>query len=687
MGEHPTGKTASAPSDDASGGLQTQLAACYDALRVHEDALQRARQDHAESEARFGLLADAAPVMIWMTDADSECIFVNQAWQHFTGRSADEERGGNWTQNLHPDDTARCIAAHTAAFEARTPFSIEYRLRRADGVYRWLLDSAQPRYDGKGRFLGFVGCCVDITERREAEDGLRLKARYQRALLDNFPFLVWLKDTDSRFLAVNAAFAHAFDIASPDDLINRTDFDIAPPALAESYRADDRKVLSEGQQLSTEEEIPQHGDRRWFETYKAPVFDDSGRIVGTVGFSRDITERKDAEGALLRLKDTLEEQVALRTAEAEARARALWESERFSRATIDALPCALCVLDGSGVIVAVNKSWRALVITNGGDIETMCEGASYLAACQPATRMNDAALTNATMAVRGILTGELDSYAFEYEGLLGEDRRWFSFEVSPFPDHGPVRLLVKHDDMTERRHLQEEQVETAARFKRLAAHLDMVREEQSTKIAREVHDELGSTLTMLKLGLATVADDETTPPRIRNKFAGMLEQIDAALQTVKRISTSLRPATLDTLGLIATISWYARQFSSMTGIDVALQMPEYVRLTPAANTAVFRIIQEGLTNVAKHAGANRVDLTLQKQSGQLVVRISDNGVGLEADSLSKRNSFGVIGMHERAQHLGGRLTLSGAPQTGTRLTLTIPLDAGAAHSPEKTPSW
>ncbi|CAL95364.1 PAS domain-containing protein [Azoarcus olearius] len=687
MGEHPTGKTASAPSDDASGGLQTQLAACYDALREHEDALQRARQQHAESEARFAMLADAAPVMIWMTGADSECVFVNQAWQRFTGRSADEERGGNWTQNLHPDDTARCIAAHTAAFEARTPFSIEYRLRRVDGVYRWLLDSAQPRYDGKGRFLGFVGCCVDITERREAEDGLRLKARYQRALLDNFPFLVWLKDTESRFLAVNAAFTQAFDIASPDDLINGTDFDIVPPALAESYRAGDRKVLRDGHQLSIEEEIPYHGGRRWFETYKAPVFDDDGRIVGTVGFARDVTERKDAEGALLRLKDTLEEQVALRTAEAEARARALWESERFSRATIDALPCALCVLDGSGVIVAVNKSWRALVITNGGDIETMCEGASYLAACQPATRMNDAALTNATMAVRGILTGELDSYAFEYEGLLGEDRRWFSFEVSPFPDHGPVRLLVKHDDMTERRHLQEEQVETAARFKRLAAHLDMVREEQSTKIAREVHDELGSTLTMLKLGLATVADDETTPPRIRNKFAGMLEQIDAALQTVKRISTSLRPATLDTLGLIATISWYARQFSSMTGIDVALQMPEYVRLTPAANTAVFRIIQEGLTNVAKHAGANRVDLTLQKQSGQLVVRISDNGVGLTSDSLSKRNSFGVIGMHERAQHLGGRLTLSGAPQTGTRLTLTIPLDAGAAHSPEKTPSW
>jgi len=131
-----------------------------------------------------------------------------------------------------------------------------------------------------------------IVELRQTLDSLRLKERYQRALLDNFPFAVWLKDTESRFLSVNAGFVRIFGANSPDDLINKNDFDIAPPDMAEGYRADDRAVLASRQKKNVEEEIPTEGTRKWFETYKAPVIDDSGELLGTVGFARDITERK-----------------------------------------------------------------------------------------------------------------------------------------------------------------------------------------------------------------------------------------------------------------------------------------------------------------------------------------------------------------------------------------------------------
>lgn len=666
--------------------LTRQLEQCRAELVAKEGALQQARRALSECEARFRAMADSAPLMIWMTDADHQCVFINQAWQRFTGRSLFEERDDGWIENVHPDDRERCLATHHEAFASRSAFSTEYRLHRVDGQYRWLLDSAAPRYDADGAFLGYIGCCVDITDRHEAEEALQRRERYQRALLDNFPFLVWLKDPEGRFLAVNATLAQAFGVAHPDDLVGKTDFDITPAAFAEGYRADDRKVQHERCRLTVEEEIQKDGQNRWFETYKAPLLDAHGNILGTVGFARDVTERKDAEAALLRLKDTLEEKVAIRTAEAEARARALWESERFSRTTIDALPSALCVLDGVGQIVAVNKTWREFVLSNGCSPERMSEGANYLAICQEAAGLPPSSAVQVVAAIRAILTGDMDSFSFEYDCSTTVRQRCFVLNATPFPDRGPVRLLIKHDDITERKRLLDDQRENAARMKRLAAHLDLVREEQSTKISREIHDELGSTLTMLKLALATTADDPTAPAAMQARFGGMLEQIDAALQTVKRISASLRPATLDTLGLIATIGWYTRQFSQLTSIEVVLQMPEYVRLSPAANTAVFRIIQEGLTNVAKHARATRVDLTLHKQAGLLIVRLSDNGIGLASNSLSKRDSFGVIGMHERAQHLGGRLTLSGAPHAGTRLTLSIPLDSGGHHA-ERAPTW
>lgn len=677
----------------AAAGPLHGLAQCRAELAARDEALRQARSAHAESEARFRSMADAAPLMLWMTQADGQCVFINKAWQRFTGRTLAEEADDGWTVNVHPDDLPHCIAAHRDAFAAHRAFAVEYRLRRHDGIYRWLLDMAGPRYDSSGSFLGFIGYCVDITARREAEEALQEKERYQRALLDNFPFLVWLKDTHGRFLAVNAALAQAFGVADTDALVGKTDFDITAAALAEGYRADDLEVLATRRRVNIEEEILTSEGRRWFETYKAPVEDEHGTLLGTVGFARDITTRKDAEAALLKLKGTLEEQVAARTAEAEARAQALAESERFSRAIIDALPSALCVLDGSGRIVAVNQRWRDFARANGGDPDNACEGASYLAVCEAAAGLPAGTAGEVCAAIRAILAGERGEFSFEYECPAPAYQHpptrqsWYAVNISPFPDDGPVRLLVKHDDITERKRLLEEQRDNAARLKRLAAHLESVREEQNTMIAREVHDELGGTLTMLKLGLATTADAQTTPPALQQRLHDMLGQVDTALQTVKRISASLRPATLDTLGLIATIDWYTRQFSGMTGIEVELRMPEYVRLSAAANTAVFRIIQEGLTNVAKHARAKRVQLTLKKQRGELIVRLVDDGVGLGEGSLSKYDSYGVIGMHERAQHLGGRLSLNTAPDAGTQLILHIPLDSDLPSANGGSTTW
>ncbi|MBM4201877.1 MAG: PAS domain S-box protein, partial [Gammaproteobacteria bacterium] len=122
-----------------------------------------------ESESRFRDLADAAPVMIWMTTPDALCNYFNETWLNFTGRSLEQELGHGWTESIHPDDYRACIDTYERAFEARQPFEMEYRLRRFDGDYRWLLDFGKPRHDTGGTFLGYIGCCVDITDRKRTE--------------------------------------------------------------------------------------------------------------------------------------------------------------------------------------------------------------------------------------------------------------------------------------------------------------------------------------------------------------------------------------------------------------------------------------------------------------------------------------------------------------------------------------
>jgi PAS domain S-box-containing protein len=228
-------------------------------------------------------------------------------------------------------------------------------------------------------------------------------------------------------------------------------------------------------------------------------------------------------------------------------------------------------------------------------------------------------------------------------------------------------------DITDLKQAQDALRENTSRLQRLSAHLESVREEQSANIAREVHDELGGTLTMLKLGLASVLYKTKQMEPVRHQLEAMLAQVDTGIQAVKRISTTLRPGMLDTLGLMATIKWYVGEFSRLSGILTALELPEYIRLSPERSTAVFRIIQEALTNVARHAGASEVRVSVRKHRGQLILELRDNGRGIADAQANRPGSFGVLGMRERAQYLGGELSIKGTPGQGTTLILSLPL--------------
>ncbi|HYL80656.1 MAG TPA: sensor histidine kinase, partial [Candidatus Acidoferrum sp.] len=232
-------------------------------------------------------------------------------------------------------------------------------------------------------------------------------------------------------------------------------------------------------------------------------------------------------------------------------------------------------------------------------------------------------------------------------------------------------------DITVRVQAEEQLRKSREQLRALAAHLQSVREEERARIAREVHDELGQALTGLKYDLAWLTrglpEDSVA---LREKARGMLSLVDSTIQTVRRIFTELRPSILDELGLVAAIEWQAQEFQSRTGIQcrVSTELTD-LSLDGEASTALFRICQETLSNVARHAQATRVTVNLSADENRVFLSVEDNGRGITDQEQKNATSLGLLGMQELALLLGGQLTIEGRPGVGTTVTVRMPLRA------------
>jgi signal transduction histidine kinase/ligand-binding sensor domain-containing protein len=232
-----------------------------------------------------------------------------------------------------------------------------------------------------------------------------------------------------------------------------------------------------------------------------------------------------------------------------------------------------------------------------------------------------------------------------------------------------------NQQITVRKKAESELKNSQSQLRALSNHLESAREEERVRIAREIHDELGQSMTALKMDIAWVKKKTSAPqPPIPQKLDMMLKQADNVIQTVKRISSDLRPGLLDHLGLGPAIQWQVEKFNKHTEIGCQLlQEPEEIILDDNVSTAVFRIFQEALTNVRRHAAATEVKIALVLKNNMLELTVSDNGIGIRDDRLHAPHSFGIIGMHERVRHLGGNLTILGEKNRGTTLRVVIPI--------------
>ena len=286
-------------------------------LGVSTDITKRkmAEDDLRESEERFRLMADSAPVMIWVSGTDKLCTYFNRRWLEFTGRKREEELGNEWIKNIHPDDRDSCTDTYAVAFNKRESFQIEYRLRRFDNVYRWILVSGVPRWTQDGYFSGYIGSCLDISKIKQAEDAVRESEERYRAIVESQTELVCRFLPDTKLTFVNEAYCRYFK-KTREQLIGQQFLTLIPEDKHEIINKHLLSLTKNPRTIQYEHEvILPDGHQGWQQWTDCPICDSAGEVREFQSIGRDITERMQVNKLLKKARDELEIRVRERTAE------------------------------------------------------------------------------------------------------------------------------------------------------------------------------------------------------------------------------------------------------------------------------------------------------------------------------------------------------------------------------------
>ncbi|WP_372521841.1 PAS domain S-box protein [Sulfuricaulis sp.] len=443
-------------------------------VAILEDITERylAEQSQRESEARFRLLADSAPVLIWMSGTDKRCTYFNLSWLEFTGRTLEQELGDGWAEGVHPEDLQRCVDTYVRAFDAREPFTMEYRLRRHDGEYRWIMDSGAPLFENDHHFSGYIGSCIDITERKRAEEEHLLLA----AVVDSSNDAIFSLMVDRTIRTWNPAAEKLFGYSAAE-IVGRDISILAPPDRRDKALAVFEKVR-EGLSVNQLETICRHKDGTLIEASLnvAPIRNEQGQVTGASAAVRDITGRKRAEEALQ---------------QSEFKFRALFES--------NVVPLAFWRADGC--ILDANDAYLRLTGFSRAELEAGQVRWAELTA--PEHSHLD------RRAIEEFATGKQTVALYEKEYVLRDGRHIpVMISISLLPGHRDrgVSMLI---DLTEQKRSQERLEESRAQIKDERAFLRQVididpnfifakdREGRFTLVNRAVADAYGTSVENL----------------------------------------------------------------------------------------------------------------------------------------------------------------------------------------------
>ena len=571
-----------------------------------------------------------APISIAMFDRNMNYLSTSGRWLMEYGRGYNDLIGRNH-YDVHPDMPAKWRSAHQQGLAGITLKNNEDIWLQADGSKHWLRWTVQPWNDEKGGVGGVIISTEDITEYKKQEWLLKQKS----FALNRVKESVYLIDEEGYFQYVNDEVSRLLGYTREELLDGMGVLDISPRWTKEKWKEHWQNIKSRGS--ITFESSQYAKDGRIFPVeVNANYFEFDGCCF-TMGLVRDLTERNQTEAQLRKLVQAVEqspESILITNLNAE----------------IEYVNDAFVKRSGYSREEVIGKNPR--ILQSGKTPPEIFES------------LWDT-LTHGRM----------------WEGEF-HNRRKDGSEYTEFAIISPIRQSDGHishytavkEDITERKRIENVLLQTSRQLRELVAKFESSQEAERKSIAREVHDELGQTLSTLRLDISMIRTRfGKNNPELMALAENMTELVDHAIHGVRNVSENLRPAVMG-MGIYAAIDWLCSNFAARTGIPCVLGSPDpCVDMEETRAVVIFRIVQESLTNVMRHAHARNVNIVISRNDEYLCVEVKDDGRGFDMNNSKQQASFGLLGMRERARAWGGHLDIASTQDKGTVISFCIPI--------------
>ena len=653
---------------------------------------KRAEENLLNSEARLESMFEYSPISIWEEDFSSvkieldklkaggvtdfrkfmlnspekieelvsliNVVSINETSIQIFGTNSKEEILNNLTHFFSISNATINVFSEEliALAEGRTQFEGETQIMTLNGEKKNLLLTLTVMPGFENTLSKVLISFIDITQRKEAEDALQKSEMFLRTFIENTPFEIWARDINGIGILENKKLVDHFGSI----LGHKPEYNTHnAPEVLRLWEMNNSRAYN-GELI---DEIVQYNIKNESAVYQQIIFpiQDEKHIIGIAGFNIDITERVRAEEELKRSENALNRQNELFTLLLKNLPVGVFMVEAPSGKPIMANEAAMQLL-GRGILPDTSHYNLAEVYN------------TYKVGSTGHYPVDEMPIY---MGMQGISAHIDDMIVIRPDGT----QTLLEIFGSPVTDNqGNIwASLVSFTDITERKNAEVTLKNSQEQLKQFAAHLQNVREDERTGLAREIHDDLGQILVALKIDMGLLKNKVVKEfngkmnPDVMVKFDNLVGLVDNTIKTTRRIMTGLRPEVLEMLGFIEAAKLYTKDFeerhkircvfeSSITTLDVA----------PQQSVALFRILQEALTNVVRHAKATQVTVQLLIENNKLIMEIVDNGIGFPKNHKVRNDSYGLIGMNERVFLLEGELIIEGKPGEGTIVRIEMP---------------
>jgi PAS domain S-box-containing protein len=612
-----------------------------------------------ESEARFRMVADAAPVLIWMSSSDKSVTFINKAWLEFTGRNREEELGHGWVDIVHPEDAEKARKTYAAAFEARKPFTINYRLRRHDGAYRFVSDSGVPRYGIQGDFRGYIGVCIDITDLLEQQKALHEFEERVSLAAEAAHLGVWELNTETNEVWISDKARELFQLDPKDSVTFQT--------FQGRVHPDDRPMRD----AAVKEAIETHGGYkieyralrpdgtvRWMHGRAQCIADGQGKLTRLLGVSMDVTDRKEAQ-------------------------------ELFELAT-EASPSGMLLVDSKARIVLVNAHVEELF----GYRRDELIGKPIEILVPDRAEPNYPDLRNKFLeAPRTTILGEGRELS-----ARRKDGSEFPVEIGLYPIEGPKGFLVLANviDISERKLAQAQARETREEIDRLS-RISLLGE-MTASIAHELNQPLSAIVSNASAGQRFLDKDELNPEMLREILEDVAADARRAHDVIHNIRNTIKKGAAvreqidlnEVVNRVAhSIRSDARIYSCEIETSLAKSLPNVEGDPVQIQQVLINLVSNALDAMANtRSNQRKVEITTERVGDDKVrATVRDHGVGIPEESRERLFDqffttkgeglgMGLAIVRSIIETHGGQIAAENVDGDGAKFYFTLPITEG-----------